>query len=261
MSLNRESPCLWRKPINFYDGSKTNFFQIIRYLENEYREETRFQQTPRRPSPDLSSVPWTNHTAYVNTRFVCWSNPILVQKLEKKYELVAAHISHDAYGHKFNEEGHVFDEDLFYDMKQALYSPVTGWLQHDAFLKLVKHRPLLPGNVAYYGLAPFKEKIYLISLVDEFKTYGERHSASMQRMASRGHEIATGLVYCNIQNNNQSYCPNRLVSDPLASYSCPEEYCSCKEPLRYDVHTLNMPGLTKVSIFVTFYLPLPIVFQ
>ena len=85
-----------------------------------------------------------------------------------------------------------------------------------------------------------------LTFLDEFKTFGERHSASLQRMASRGNEIATGLVYCNLQNNNQTYCPNRLVANPLAG--CFEEQeCPCQEPLKYDVHTLNMPSLTKVS--------------
>lgn len=86
-------------------------------------------------------------------------------KLEKNYELVAAHISHDAYGYKFNHEGHVFDEDLFYNMKQPLYSPLMGWLTHEMDLKVIQHRPLLPGNVSYYGLAPYNGKIFLISLV------------------------------------------------------------------------------------------------
>ena len=101
-----------------------------------------------------------------------------MSKVEKDLELVAAHISHDAYGHKFNSEGHVYDVDLFYDMKQPLYSPLVGWSQHEMDLKQIKHRPLLPGKLEYYGLKPFSGKIFLISLVGKsLQPYIQPHTS------------------------------------------------------------------------------------
>ena len=84
--------------------------------------------------------------------------------------LIAAHMSHDAFQHKFNEEGHIFDIDLFYenDLGMAtvqLHSPIMGWLCWDKDLKQVRHRPLLPNTISYYGKKPVKNTIYLISVV------------------------------------------------------------------------------------------------
>lgn len=84
--------------------------------------------------------------------------------------LIPSHVSHDAYRHKFNDEGHIFDKDLFYEnhlgMNTAqLHSPMFGWLCHEHDLTQVRHRPLLPSHLSYYGKGPVDNKIYLISVV------------------------------------------------------------------------------------------------
>ena len=63
-------------------------------------------------------------------------------------------------------------------------------------------------------------------------------------MTARGREIATGVIYCNMQGNSQTFCPNRNATDPLRRCS---ENCLCNQPLKYDVHTLNFTCLLKVS--------------
>ena len=83
-------------------------------------------------------------------------------------------------------------------------------------------------------------------LLDEFKTYGERLSATFQRMTARGREISTGVVYCNLQGNNQSFCPNRKATNPLDRCSVG---CNCDKPIKYEFHTLNFICLLKVSAY------------
>ena len=85
-------------------------------------------------------------------------------------------MSHDAYQHKFNHEGHLFDNDLFYEnhLNMAtvqLYSPLIGWLCDGSDLKQVRHRPLLPSTLSYYGKGPVKNTIFLISVVGKFANF------------------------------------------------------------------------------------------
>ena len=64
------------------------------------------------------------------------------------------------------------------------------------------------------------------------------------RMAALGGETALGLVYCNLQVNNQSYCRARDPTNPLKP--C-EATCSCNQPVIYDAHDMNFQSLLKVS--------------
>ena len=112
--------------------------------------------------------------------------------------LVAAHVSHDAYSHKFNDEGHLFDADLFYENELGmataqLHSPIMGWLCVAFDLTQVRHRPLLPDKVAYYGRKPVNNTIYLISIVGKFITFLSSPS------------LCTNLVNTNLSSTYDSY--------------------------------------------------------
>ena len=169
---------------------------------------------------------------------------MLIAAQEHDFVVVAPNVSQEVHSDKFTDEGWLLDEDLFYHGKYRFYVNGYGWVQSSVEMKAFQRRGFLPDSIQFYCEKPPSNTIYLIGYVDECKTYGQRFSAGLMRTAVLGRDLSIITVFVNLQTNNQTYCPNREIRNPLKP--CSKE-CNCKKTVVYDVHEHNFIALQKVS--------------
>ena len=174
---------------------------------------------------------------------------MLISTKEKKYEVIAPNVSRTEHSEKFTVEGWLLDEDLFFNRRYRFYVNTYGWAQCSVEMAMYKKRGYLPDKIQFYNETPLDNTIYLMGYVDECKTYGQRFSAALMRTAVLGRELSIVTTFAALQTNNQTYCENRDITDPLRPCS---SSCNCKKTVVYDVHELNLIALLKVSLFNKF---------
>ena len=54
-----------------------------------------------------------------------------------------------------------------------------------------------------------------ITFLDTTKTWGERLSGALHRIASGGQDVMLTSVFCFLQNSSHNYCPHRSAHQPL----------------------------------------------
>ena len=166
--------------------------------------------------------------------------------VEKDFELVAPNQCQDLHSDKFTKEGLLLDEELFCKGKFRFYINGYGWAMSSLDMHTHMRKGFLPDSFEFYQSKPYGGKIFLIGLVDECKTYGQRFSAMQVRIATIGNELSVLTNFICLQASNQTYCPNRDPRYPLRPCS---DSCNCKKTVVYDVHELNFISLQKVSNF------------
>ena len=169
---------------------------------------------------------------------------LLISSQENDFEIVAPHVCQEEHSDKFTDEGLLLDEDLFFKGKYRFYVKTYGWAQSSIEMAAYKKRGYLPDSIEFYCEKPYGNTIYLIGLVDECKTYGQRFCAGLMRTAVLGRELSILTTFVCLQVNNQTFCANRDPRNPLRSCS---DDCNCKKTVVYDVHELNFTALEKVS--------------